>query len=162
MNFKIKYFLLGIFLIIGQLSLVAQDEEFYTSPTIGLNIPILDNGIGFHIGVNPTFPISSFISVESQLSFGYVKNSGTFLTGESSTQSNVNALLGGRLYLLSKERKVRPYLNLLLGGMYNSEADFKEYAIGGSAGGFIEINKLLFGAAVETPGNFIFKTGYIF
>ena len=162
MNTKLKFLLLALFIFSSQLTLLAQEEEFYTTPMIGLSSPILDNGTGFYIGVNPSFPLSRFISVESQLSFAYVKIDGSFISGETGSQSNVNALLGGRLYLLSKERKARPYFNLLVGGMYNSEEDYMEFTFGGSAGGFVEINKILLGVSVETPGNIIVKAGYIF
>jgi len=163
MNINLKLVLITFFLFIYQISTVAQKGEFSISPTIGLNVPILDNdGLGFHIGINPAYSISSFVAIEGQVSFAYVKDAGFSLSGRASSQSNLNALVGGRFYIFSDEGKTQPYFNLLIGGMYNSEADYMEYVFGGSVGGFVEINKFLLGASFETPGNIIIKVGYVF
>lgn len=162
MNINHKFLLLALFFFTSHLTIIAQKGDFSFTPTIGLNIPILDNGIGFHIGINPAYSFSSFVAVEAQVSLGHIKGVGAFLTGESSSQTSFNVLVGPRFYLLSEEKKARPYLNLLVGGMQNSESDYIEYTVGASVGGFVEINNFLLGVSAETPGNIIVKTGYVF
>ena len=162
MNLNIKLLLLSSFFLSMHITSIAQKRNFSISPTIGLNIPILDNGVGFHIGLNPAYSISNRFAIEGQVSFAYVKINGAFISGEQNTQSNFNALLGARFYILSKEKKARPYLNLLIGGMQNQESDYMEFTVGASTGVFVDINRFLVGLSFETPGNVILKVGYTF
>ena len=141
---------------------IAQKRNFSLTPTIGLSIPILDNGIGIHFGVNPAYAVSSRFSIESQLSYVAAKIDGQFISGEEGFQENFNALIGGRLYVRSDEKKIRPYFNLLLGGTLNRESDYQEYIFGLSTGFFVDIKRFLIGLSVETPGYGILKVGYVF
>lgn len=161
MNNSIKLFCFTLFFLSLYFTTNAQ-KKFSFTPTIGLNIPILDNGTGFHIGLNPAYKVASHFAIESQLSIAVVQDGSTFLSGESDDQNNFNALLGGRFYILSDRKKVRPYFNLLLGGTFNSKADYQEYLFGVSTGLFVDLNRFLAGVSVETPGNIIIKVGYVF
>lgn len=145
----------------------AQKGDFAIAPTIGVTTPILDGGIGFHIGVNPSYSILPSFSIESQLSYLYTKISSSFISGKTGMSNSVNILLGGRQYLNSNEKTTRFYLNLLVGGNYNKqklngESYEGEFNFGISAGGFFEFNKFLIGLSYETPQNFILKMGYVF
>ncbi|MFK8009285.1 MAG: hypothetical protein AB8H03_23190 [Saprospiraceae bacterium] len=162
MKNNIKLMWLTLFFLSLCLTTIAQKRNFSISPTIGLNIPILDNGSGFHIGINPAFSVSSRFAIECQFSYAYVKVNDSFISGESGSQENFNALLGGRFYLLSDKKKIRPYFNLLLGGTLNRETDYEEYLLGVSTGFFVDFNRLLAGLSFETPGNIILKIGYAF
>jgi len=159
---NIKLFLFPIFFLSIYTSGIAQKGSFSISPTIGLNVPILDNGSGFHFGVNPAYAVSAWFAIEGQLSFAHVNINGSFISGKVGSQSNFNALVGGRFYILSEKKKVRPYFNLLLGGMHNSEFDYEEFTFGLSTGLFFDINQFLVGVSFETPGNIILKGGYAF
>ena len=48
----------------------AQKGNLSASPTIGVSKPIFDSGLGFHIGVNPSYSLSSNFSIEGQLLSG--------------------------------------------------------------------------------------------
>lgn len=159
MNFNVNSILIFLIFLTSSLNTNAQKSEFSISASIGLNLPILDNGVGFFVGVNPTFGLSNNFSLEAQVSFASVTSGENFLTGEPEPQSNFNALMGGRLYILSLERRVRPYINLLGGGMYNTDADYIEVIFGFSSGVFVDIKQFMFGISAESPGNIIFKAG---
>lgn len=161
MNNRIKLFWLTLLFLSLCSTTIAQKRNFSISPTIGLNSPILDNGSGFHLGLNPAYAVSSRFTIESQISFAYAKTR-QFLSGESDVQEDFNALIGGRLYVRSDEKKVRPYFNLLLGGTLNRMSDNQEYIFGISTGFFVDIRRFLIGLSFETPGNVILKIGYVF
>ena len=162
MNNCIKLFSLTLFFLSLCATSIAQKRNFSISPIIGLTVPILDKGSGLHFAVNPAYAVSSRFSIESQLSYSYANIDGKFLSGEKDFQENFNALIGGRLYVLSDEKKIRPYFNLLLGGMLNRRSDYEEYIFGLSTGFFVDINRFLVGLSLETPGYGIFKVGYVF
>lgn len=162
MNFNSKSILFFLILFTSSLSTTAQKGDFSISASIGLNFPILDNGVGFFIGVNPAYCLSNNFALESQFSFATVPGGEGFLTGEPEPQSNFNFLLGGRYYILSEEKKVRPYINFLGGGMFNTDADYVELIVGFSTGAFVEIKQLIFGISAESPGNIIVKAGWKF
>ena len=162
MNFNFKSILILLVLFTSSLNTTAQKGDLSISASLGLNFPILDNGVGFFVGVNPTYGLSNNFALETQFSFGFVPGGEDFLTGEPEPQNNFNALLGGRLYILSDEKKVRPYINLLGGGMYNADADYIEVILGFSTGAFVEIKQFMFGISAESPGNIILKAGFKF
>lgn len=162
MNNRIKLFWLTLLFLSLCSTTIAQKRNFSISPTVGLNTPILDNGSGLHFGLNPAYAVSSRFTIESQISYAYANIDGTFLSGESDFQENFNALIGGRLYVRSDEKKVRPYFNLLVGGTINRRSDYEEYLFGVSTGFFVDIRRFLVGLSFETPGNVILKVGYVF
>ncbi len=145
----------------------AQKGNLSGSPIIGVSKPIFDSGLGFHIGVNPSYSLSSNFSLEGQLSYSYTEITSSFLSGKTGQSNSTNILMGGRLYLNSEERPNRFYLNLLVGGNYIKEEGNGvkydgEINMGISSGGFFELGKFLIGLSYETPQNLILKIGYVF
>lgn len=146
----------------------AQKGNFSTLLTGGVATPILDNGIGYHIGLNPCWSLSNHISIEGQLSYAAVEIDGAFISGAQGTVKTFNALAGGRLYILSPEKNVRPYINLLLGGMLSDDQSENttnrnpEFGVGLSTGAFLEIKRFVVGVSFDTPSNLILKAGYNF
>ncbi len=144
----------------------AQKDNFSTAAFSGLSTPILDNGIGLHLGINPSYSLFSHLSIEGQISYVYTNITGSFISGNEAKTNAFNTLLGGRLYFNSESRKTRFYINLLMGGNYNvtyrSSEKMTEYIIGLSGGGYVEREHLLFGISFDTPQNLILKIGYVF
>jgi len=144
----------------------AQSNNFSSLVTIGVSTPILDNGIGYHVGINPSYLLSNNFSIEGQLSYLNTQVSSSFLSGNDEKSNAVNALVGGRLYLTSAANPNRFYLNLLVGINYNREevnSVTQEGMInpGFSAGAFVELKRLVIGLSVDTPQNLGIKVGYI-
>ncbi len=134
--------------------------------TFGLTIPLEDNGIGFHIGVNPSYRIAPFFSVEGQISYLYTKISLSF-SGREGVNNAMNILAGGRVYVIPESRRTRVYLNLLAGGNWSKDSvtgveTYGEFGFGFSGGGYVEINRFLAGLSYDTPQNLVLKVGYIF
>ncbi len=73
----------------------AQQSPFSTSATVGLTSPLLDNGLGIHLGVNPAYALLPHVAVEGQLSYLYTNISGSFLSGNTGHYHAVNSLAGG-------------------------------------------------------------------
>lgn len=148
-------------------SVFAQKGSFSTNATVGVTTPILDNGIGVHLGINPSYALFSHLSVEGQLSFIHTNVNGAFISGNEEKVNAGNALVGGRLYFTAPEKNLRPYLNLLLGGNYTRQKrDGGEitanFGPGISIGGFLEMRKLLVGLSFDTPQNIVLKAGFSF
>jgi len=164
-HFKKKLLLLAL-ISLGLIS-NAQKSSLSVSPIIGLTMPILESGIGFHIGINPAFSLSPRLSVEGQISYSYTNISSSFLSGNQGSDNSILSLIGGRLYLNSEEKTVRFYLSYLLGGMYRIEEingikNEGEFGIGFSGGFFLEWNKFLAGISGDTSDNIVLKIGYVF
>jgi len=148
----------------------AQTNDFSNTVVVGVGTPMLDNGIGFHVGYNPSFSVHEYFAVEGQLSYFYTNLTGSFISGNTGTVQSVNLLTGGRLYFTSEDKNVRPYINLLIGGMYNREFmeriggsnTTSEFGLGGSAGAYVNISRFVIGLSLDTPQNFILKVGYTF
>ena len=126
----------------------------------------MDNGLGFHVGVNPHWEVSPYFAIEGQISYAFVDISGTFISGKTGSLSVGNALAGGRLYFRSDKKNIRPYINFLVGGMYYRKVREDQIetnpVLGLSAGAFIEINRFVAGLSFETPANLVLKAGYAF
>lgn len=79
---------------------------------------------------------------------------------------SVNAVYGGRYYFTDPEKSTTVFANALIGGVFISEKgdDFTEnlFGFGYSAGCFVDMNRFIIGASVESYNNFIFKVGYTF
>ena len=145
----------------------AQDRKISTLTTIGITSPILDNGIGFHSGLNPHLWLTERFSLEGQISYIYTKISSSFLSGNTGSINSVNTLLGGRFYLNSEDKNTRFFFNLLTGLNYrkeevNSIAKEAELNIGFSGGLFMDLSKITIGLTYDTPQNLILKLGYSF
>lgn len=148
-------------------SVFAQKGSFTTNATVGVTTPILDNGIGVHLGINPSYALFSHFSIEGQLSFIHTNVKGAFISGKEEKVNAGNALVGGRLYFTAPEKNLRPYLNLLLGGNYTQEKQedgetTANFGPGFSAGAFLEVHQFVVGGTFDTPQNLILKVGYIF
>lgn len=165
-KFNLKRFLVFVTLFLG-LFTNAQNTGLSTLTTIGVTSPLFDDGIGIHVGINPSYPLSNLFSLEGQISYSHTKITSTFISGNQGFGNSVYALLGGRLYFNSEKRINRFYVNLLFGGNYNKEVKNGAIQDGGfvmgvSGGAFVELNKFNIGLSYETPQNLIFKIGYIF
>ncbi len=160
-----KKLLLFVLLFLGIFA-NAQTKEFSISPNIGITTPILDNGLGIHLGINSAYLFSSHVAVEGQISYLHTRLSATFLSGKEGKSNSVNVLAGGRLYLNSEEKTNRFYFNLLAGGYYEKEKFENnvahKFAIGFSSGVYLQLKKVLLGLSFDTPQNVIFKVGYQF
>ncbi len=164
---KYTYFVLSI-LFFGVATLTnAQQSSVLVQPTIGITSPILDNGIGVHIGVNPNIRLTNRLSAEGQISYIYFNITSSFLSGRMSAVHSINALVGGRGYLNAEERRARWFVNLLCGMNYSKEKsdplpERSEYTLGFSVGTFLELDKIIVGWSYDTPQNIVLKVGYSF
>ena len=145
----------------------ATAQGFSVAGTVGYAVPILDNGSGFHVGVNPFYDIGNYFAVEGQVSYARVEVNGGFLSGEQSIDKSFNVLAGPRLYFTSPARKVRPFINALFGlNSFNSERinrdDVQNSMLGISVGAYANIRQFVVGLALETDGLVALKAGYAF
>ena len=90
------------------------------------------------------------------------------MAGDNGVSHTFNILAGGRLYILSEKKKIRPYINLMTGVViYNEEIsnrtqdDYKT-EIGLSLGAFVEITQFQIGLSYDSPYYMNLKIGYIF
>ena len=93
MNFSKKGIVVMILLVLAGTMVTAQNNEFSITPTLGIGTPVLDNGIGWHIGVNPSLSFSPYLAVEGQVSYINTKITGTFLSGRIGRTHAVNTLV---------------------------------------------------------------------
>lgn len=142
----------------------------YVQLNAGLAGPLLDGGSGVTLGINPCLPIWRGVHLEGQLSGSRVNVTNGFLSGDTGRESGANLLLGGRLYLAKPEKKLRPYVNFLLGGNFvRTESDASTgfvvsegFQAGLSTGVYVMgANGLSAGFALETPGYYALKVGYV-
>lgn len=133
-------------------------NKFSVLPTVGVATPILDNGLGFQLGVNPSYAITPNFSLEGQVSFTHI-NATSFIAGEDKTTNSFYALIGGRLYLAPESKAFRPYINALIGGFNNNTSDGN---LGFSTGGFLELNRTIIGLSFESSQNLVLKLGRVF
>lgn len=168
---NIKKRIVSVLLLIGLLvtseRAVAQEQPVLTAVTLGITSPFLDNGVGFHLGLNPSKALSSHLALEGQLSYTFTHVSGGFLSGDVGTMHAINTLVGGRFYVHTEERPTRWYVNALAGGLYNSEQSSRKLrsallGVGASVGMFVERECWLIGFSLETPQNAVLKFGYRF
>lgn len=161
---KLLHVFLLLFLYTNHLN--AQVDKFSIEPTIGLTTPILDNGLGFHIGINPSVRLTQKLSAEGQISYIHGR-ANSFLSGNVNVVNSVNTLLGGRFYLNSEDKKTRFFFNLLTGLNYNNEkknntSSEGEFQLGFAGGAYININRIIIGVSYDTPQNLILKLGFSF
>ena len=149
-------------------TVLSQKSVLSTNVTVGISTPILDNGTGLHVGINPYYAFNRVIGIEGQLSYVHTNITGSFINGKSGYENSFNLLIGGRVYLFPKVRKTKPYLNLLIGGLHNRSfldpngLPRTEVSLGASAGLFLEMKRFLIGISADSPSNLILKTGLRF
>ncbi len=169
MNYSKKGIIVIIFLaLIGTIA-KAQTNDFSHTVIVGIGSPILDNGQGFHLGYNPSLSVYEYLAVEGQLSYFYAETSG-FINGRKDKVHSVNVLVGPRLYFTPQDKNIRPYINLLIGGLYTREITERagisttrsEFGLGFSGGAYVNIHQFVLGLSYDTPQNVIFKVGYTF
>jgi len=162
---------LGVQLLVLLLFIVcelrSQSNEFSFLPNIGVTSPFLTEGLGIHIGFNPSVTVSQRVSIEGQVSYIHNPVKSTFLSGLTREDNTINMLAGGRYYLNPVSKKTRFYINLLIGGaryhsVRSSGKISKGVDLGVSSGFYAEFNRLVLGATIDTPSNPVLKLGYIF
>lgn len=158
--------LLGLIFFIGTAS-SAQDRKFSNRLTIGPNFPMLDTGVGYHIGYNPDISIAKNLGVQGQVSYSFTDIKSTFISGNTGSYKSINLLVGPRLYLRDSIRKFRPYLCALAGidRLVETRSGIKRdpaYLFGLSMGLYGEVKNFLFGFCAETPSIYVLKLGYKF
>lgn len=165
--------LIFYFLLFGLINnTISQDKSFEKLVTLGVSQPILNNGNGVHVGINPSYELTKSFSLDGQLSYIYTNIDSYFLSGDYGHSNDVNLLFGGRFYLNSTENKNRFFINLLLGLNYerddrvvdqviNYRKIREEYRLGFSFGGFYRFKKINFGLTYDSH-HIVFKCGYSF
>lgn len=154
---NLKVVLIGFLVFISSVSYA----QLNVAATVGIASPILDNGFGVQVGVNPSFELTEYLSLESQFSLIHV-NGTQFISGDEFTSKSYNALAGGRLYVLSSKKSFRAFINFLAGANFNP-GETRESDLGLSLGVYGEFkDDFLFGIAGETDGFFVGKLGYQF
>lgn len=165
-SFFIKNILIGLAISLS-FSAIAQSDKYSTTASIGITSPLLNKGLGFHVGVNPKFSLTPGFALEGQVSYIYTHIGSAFLSGKESNYNTINVLSGGRLYLSDESARQRLYLNLLLGGNYlnqrfQSGAKSESYNLGFSSGLYIEGSQIVIGISYDSPRNNVLKVGFIF
>jgi len=159
------------FTLIGTIT-KAQESNFSNTLTLGVGTQLSEKGVGWHIGYNPSFSLSKYFALEGQLSYANMSLKSPYTPSQSAQYQSVNALIGGRFYFTSPHKKVRPYVNLLLGGAYehisvsqlntNLNSIYSDVNLGYSVGAFVDINRFTLGVSYDAPKNALFKIGYRF
>lgn len=157
--------LLAIFIFASHTN--AQNSNFSVLPTVGITKPLIDAGVGIHVGVNPSYKLVNWFAIEGQVSYIYTNIFSTFLSGYKGSFKAGNFLAGGRLYLNPNAKNTLFYLNLLAGlkilkEVSNGIARETEYGLGASLGGFVEYRRITLGLTFDSPQNSILKLGYAF
>lgn len=117
-----------------------------------------DENRGFYAGANIYRANAERFSYDGQISF-------TITSGESTIISPI-CLIGGRYYLTSNAKDTRLFVNALGGFALQFEHDEgrteSQPNLGYSAGVYLEARRFVFGAAIESPENLVFKAGITF
>lgn len=142
---KLYLFLLLVLLVIH---VNAQENRSSLTLTIGVTATILDNGLGIHLGVNPSMRLTEKISAKGQISYSFIKISSSFISGKVGTVQSINTLVGGRFYFNAKNKNTRVFINLMSGLNYLREKENDlvkegEFNLGFIAGAFVEVNNII-------------------
>lgn len=142
-----------------------QDNRLSTLATVGVATPILDGGLGVHLGANPSLRLTPRLAVEGQVSYIYNRINSTFLSGNTGEGHTVNTLAGARLYLNGEGSKSRLFVNLLAGLNYTSEqVDNRQretyFDLGLSTGLFVLRDRLALGLSFDSHQYLVLKIGY--
>ena len=167
MNQTLKRKLFLVLLLPLSFFLHAQQSNFSGIATLGIGSQILDESIAVHAGFNPSWALNPSFSIEGQASYIHTQINGSFLSGRMGTANAFNLLLGGRLYLIPKDKKNRAYINVLIGGRYSEESleGLEQNAglgLGFSGGAYLEVSKFVVGLSYDTPQHLFLKLGYTF
>jgi hypothetical protein len=160
--------LLVVLLSIGLITTIAaQDRTLSVLATVGVTTPILDSGLGLHVGLQPSIPLTDRLSAEGQVSYRYSRVDATFLSGETGTDFAINTLLGARYYLNGEDKRSRFFINALCGVIYaNEDIDSRPtdptIGVGFSTGLFVCRRKLTLGLSFESQQHLVLKGGYSF
>ena len=125
----------------------------------------LDNGWGINAGYNPVFLLSDHFSIEALAGYGFTKITGQFLSGDQELIHTSSLLLGPRIYFLKKDKRIRPYLNVLAGPSltFNKEEGHEitqSFGLGLSTGIFIDISQVMLGIYIASPDEIDIRFGY--
>lgn len=162
MQKKHFFTLLWVVFFVG--SAFSQDKKFSLYATAGPTTKLLDTGIGFHVGAQPYYAIWQYVGIEGLVNYSYTKIKGTFISGKTGKETNVNLLLGGRVYFVPPEKKNRVFINLLFGQSYtratiNGTAKTPSWEAAGSAGLYFQPSHFLIGIGAESQGYFFLRFG---
>ena len=145
----------------------AKAQGLSVTGVVGYGVPVLDEGGGIHLGINPFYNLGNLLAIEGQVSYARLKVSSSFLTGNQNIDNSFNLLVGPRLYFTSPAREVRPYINALFG--FNrfvtertNQDNVEDNVLGVSLGVYASIRQFVVGLALETDGMFVLKGGYTF
>ena len=152
-------------------------NNFKNTIYIGYPVTIFDPpDIGIYLAYNPTLMLNKYFALEFQISYAYgsyERESGWFVHNGGSI-NYVNYLWGIRLYLFNQKMKINPYINILAGGSYYVDKEYRYShddelrteslgTIGLSGGVYLQIYKNFnIGIAMETYPSIVFKAGFTF
>ena len=156
-----------VMLVLVPQGLWAQKGTTNLMVSLGPSVPVLDGGIGVHLGVNPTLALNNHLAVEGQVSYLYTRITGSFISGKQGTDQTASALAGLRLYVLGPQKIVRPYVSALIGGAflleaYDGQEATRSWVPGLSLGAYVRFQPWTVGLAVESAANVVLKVGYHF
>lgn len=142
----------------------AQTQKFSANVNVGPLAKLLDSGLGFHVGVQPHYALWKYVGIEGLANYSNTKITSTFISGQTGRETNVNLLLGGRVYFVSPEKKNRVFANLLLGQSFYKEtingiAKPRSSEAAGSLGLYFQPSRFLIGIGGESPGYLFLRFG---
>lgn len=154
-----------LFLVLASVSnMYAQSKKFSVNLNAGPGVKLLESGVGFHVGVQPYYAVWKYAGIEALASYSNIKINGSFISGRKGKETNVNLLLGGRVYFVSPEKKNRVFVNILFGQRYTTKTldgnkTGPAWESAGSAGLYFQPSRFLIGAGVESPGYVFLRFG---
>lgn len=156
--------IISLLLLAG--NILGQGINMKHQMTVGLSVPALSEGRGFHLAYSPSVNIFKYIELQAQLSYCNTKITSAFLSGAKGWQKSVNILAGPRIYFRSETKMFRPYWFLLVGmNRYVEERNGTlrdpENSFGLTTGFMAEINHFVVGFAAESPGIAVLRFGYL-
>lgn len=159
-----RYFFLLFLAILGTSVACAQSKKFSAYATAGPLVQVLDSGVGFHVGVQPYYALWRYVGIEGLANYSYTKIKGSFIAGQTGKETNVNLLLGARVYFMPPEKRNRLFFNVLFGQGYTTEVlngtkKTPSWESAGSFGLYYQPGRFLIGAGGESQGYFFLRLG---
>ncbi|MFY0673672.1 MAG: hypothetical protein JXQ87_09710 [Bacteroidia bacterium] len=157
--------LIAVFFSVLVLLTSSFAKESKTELFFGITSPLLDNGLGFDLGLRSSFFKSERIGLMGQIGFGQYRLT-EFLSGRNTTGNYSGLMLGPSITFL-KDSKLKPTL-LILGGIQSHYQ--KSEGVGNSLsfafGANTELNfsistKLKLGILAQSPGFLGLRCSYI-
>jgi hypothetical protein len=169
MRYAKGYFVSAVILFLTLLvnpKLSGQEHNIQHLAVAGISTPVLDNGLGFHLGYQPGIDLSNYFSVEAYAGWSHTRINGAFLSGDTGSSQSLELLIGPRIYITRQGKKYRPSIHLLAGIQYliekeENDAPIKEFGLGVLPGISLDINRLQLGVFLSTPGLFGIRMGYM-